>query len=180
MRIDLAGLETELIDSLILAHRLAGNLCPPLIGVVRGVVKGRRWQPCEHGQLLLVTGVFGDDDELIDIVASRPSQPGQWWLRTGNATILGEDHYLSRRFLGEPVLVHPTPEAWARSGGEGCVMLDADLMRLIGFTDIVVNDANLAKRIRRAHRKPPPYLPKIWLQKPDADSNDGQILEGVA
>jgi hypothetical protein len=167
------ALETELIDALIALPKMVGrDLCPPGVGIVRAeFASSRLWQPAENGKLLLVTGEF-DGDEPVDIIAWRASEPRQWWCRTGHASgVLGEDHLRACRFLGEPPIVHPTPEAWCRAGGTGCVVLDGNFMRLIDFEHVKVDDAELAGRIYRAHRTPPPHLPKIWVRQPGDNSS---------
>jgi hypothetical protein len=163
-------LTTELIDALIALPKMVGrDLCPPLMGATRGEIAGRFWHPSERGELLLVIGEF-QGDELIDVIAWRASDPRRWWFRTGHASVLGENHLRSTRFLGEPPIIHPTPEAWARAGGVGSVMLDGDFMRLMEFRRLDVSDDELAAAIDRAHRAPPKHRPKIYVRQPGDSS----------
>jgi len=72
----------------------------------------------------LVALAFDRDGHTADIVAWRTgSEPFvASWL--GQIGLLGEENLDGAR-LGEPLVVHPDPMAWLRSGREGVVVVDA-------------------------------------------------------
>jgi len=72
----------------------------------------------------LVALAFDRDGHAADIVAWRTgSEPFvASWL--GQIGLLGEENLDGAR-LGEPLVVHPDPMAWLRSGREGVVVVDA-------------------------------------------------------
>jgi len=72
----------------------------------------------------LVALAFDRDGRPADIVAwGMGSEPFvASWL--GQVGLIGEEHLDGAR-LGEPLVVHPDPMAWLRSGREGVVVVDA-------------------------------------------------------
>jgi hypothetical protein len=146
-------------------YRLVGPECPPHIGAAFAELDGQLWQPTESGVLLLVVPEFAGD-QLVDLLAYRPSAPSKVYLRTGHATVAGEDNLRAARFFGERILVHPMVEDYVRAGMTGCCVFNGDFERLIDFLRIDVSDAELAERIDRAHRAPPKHRPKIYVQQP--------------
>jgi hypothetical protein len=158
------ALENELLDSLAMLHRLVGNPCPPGVGAAYGEFDGKFWQPAEHGALLLTVGEFAGGDDLIDIIAWRPSQPSRWWFRTGHAAMLGEDAYLASRMLDEALIVHPTPEAWCRAGQCGSCILDGKFRQhLLGLAEIRFSDRAHCRAVRKELARPE-HLPRILVR----------------
>ena len=78
----------------------------------------------EDVRAALVTLAFDRDGRAADIVAWRtgPEPFAASWL--GRAGLLGEENLDGCR-MGEPLMVHPDPMAWLRSGREGVVVVDA-------------------------------------------------------
>lgn len=55
------------------------------------------------------------DGKLIDVVAWRPDNPAQWWLRTGNGLILGASELERVSWTALPCYLVATPAAWRRA-----------------------------------------------------------------
>ena len=174
-----ANLGIEMIDSLIRLRRLAGDACLPGVGCARGELDGQFWKPAKHGVFLLTVGEYAGE-ELGDILAFPPSQPTRVYVRTSIAAMAGEDNVRAARFLGEPILVHASMLDYIRSGLTGCYLFDGDYGRLLDVEHIRVNDAELAGRIWRAHRAPPPHLPKISVRQPGHHSTYSRLKEAAA
>ncbi|WP_146214612.1 hypothetical protein [Azospirillum thermophilum] len=62
--------------------------------------------------------------EVWDLVAFNLAQPGRWWLRSGLADLLGEDHVEACAESGAPVQLVATPLDWLRAGGDAACVLD--------------------------------------------------------
>jgi hypothetical protein len=95
------------------------------------------YQPSE-GALHMVLPVV-DDGALVDLVAFRSNDPGNWLLRTGHGWAMGMEQGMSRwlwsapadpsarppRYqLGQPPTLFSDPLDWLRGGGEGICVLD--------------------------------------------------------
>jgi hypothetical protein len=179
MGIDVASLENEFIDSLIRLYRLTGDACVPGVGCARGELDGQLWQPVKHGIFMLTVGEYAGE-ELVDILAFPPSQPTRVYVRAGIAAIAGEDNLRVARLMREPILVHASMLDYIRSGLTGCYLFDGDYGGLLDVKHIRVNDADLAGRIYRAHRAPPPHLPKISVRQPGDHSTYSRLKEAAA
>jgi hypothetical protein len=162
----MVDLESEFTDCLIRLFKM-DRACPEGIGAAYGEVVDRRrfWEPSDRGKLLMVVGEYAGED-LVDLLAWRPSQPNRVYARTGIAAMAGENNLHTARFLREQILVHRTIEDYARSGFEGCCLFRNDFERLISLSNIDVDDLELGERISAAHRAPPPWLPKIRVRQP--------------
>jgi len=110
----------------------------------------------------LVALAFDRDGRPADIVAwGMGSEPFvASWL--GQVGLIGEEHLDGAR-LGEPLVVHPDPMAWLRSGREGVVVVDAiragPLLRQAG--EMVVDSHRERNRINAIMRVD---LPKIIVR----------------
>lgn len=89
------------------------------------------------------------DWELIDALAFNPSKPDQWWLRRGDADLLGAGA-LDHLYLDAPLQIHRTPLDWLRSGAQSCVVLNWQRAapRLRSVSTLVAEDADHARDIR--------------------------------
>ncbi len=95
-----------------------------------------------------------------DLIAFRPNEPSRWWLRRGDAQLLGE-YNLRDWKLGETVL-HATPLDFLQGGGQGVCVLDWRLdpsMLLYGTGAGLVADSaalkdRLLDRVREAAVEP--------------------------
>lgn len=134
--------------------------CPPPrlhghFGVDRAQFHGDLYEPAPDGVPVIVMGVSEHPDEpIIDIVAFQPSDPTRWWLRLGNAVLLGLHNARLAVFEEAPVLVHGTPLDWLQAECRGCCVLDwnADILsRLEGYG--VLTDAATGKRLEGAFQR---------------------------
>lgn len=89
-------------------------------GVCRAQFHGDLYEPAEDGKPVILMGVNEHPDEgLSDIVAFEPSNPVRWYLRLGNAVVLGLHNARLALFNEEPVHVHATPLDWLRADCAG-------------------------------------------------------------
>jgi hypothetical protein len=74
--------------------------------------------------------IFGEGDELIDIVAWRRKRPERWWLYSGAA--LFTSAWLFRRAVewGDPIHLVATPEEWVADPCHSAVILQPALVDL--------------------------------------------------
>ncbi len=71
------------------------------------------YRPSDDGQWAVVLEVRDRHNELADLVAWSPDDPGHWWLRHGDETPLLGARALAFAADGVgPVTLLPTPEAW--------------------------------------------------------------------
>ena len=121
-------------------------------GVCRAQFNEALYEPAPDGDPVIVMGVTEHpDDALVDLVAFKPSDPSRWWLRLGNAVLLGLHNVRLAHFEQVPVEVHATPLAWLQADCRGCCVLDWKrdvLSRLEGVG--VLADAMTAKHLERA------------------------------
>jgi len=139
--------------------RLHGNF-----GVCRAQFHGDLYEPAPDGTPVIVTGVSEHPEEaLVDIVAFKPSNPARWWLRLGQAVVLGLHNARLAAFKEEPILVHATPLDWLRAECQGAVVLDWKrevLSHLDGYG--VLADAATGKRLENAfHQRI--HIPQIKI-----------------
>lgn len=63
-----------------------------------------------------IAGPFSD---ICDLIAWRPSDPGQFWNRFYSGTPLGVEQLDLAENLGEPLAIWRSPLNWLRAGGDG-------------------------------------------------------------
>ncbi|MCH7833022.1 MAG: hypothetical protein IIC55_09155, partial [Proteobacteria bacterium] len=95
------------------------------------------------------------DEGLIDIMAFEPSNPARWYLRLGNAVLLGLHNARLAVFEESPVMVHATPLDWLRADCAGVVVLDwkADLLSYLDGYGILVDDDTTRRRLQQAFKR---------------------------
>ena len=82
------------------------------------------YQPDPCGQWAAITGVHDRHGELVDLVAWRPDEPGQWWLRVGDETpFLGTRRLAMAAYYHDTITLHPNPQDWLLAGREGVCVL---------------------------------------------------------
>ena len=129
------------------------------------------YRPSDAGQWAVILEVRDRHDELADLVAWLPDDPGHWWLRDGDETpLLGARALAIAADCHEPVTILPTPEAWLfahRERSEGavvCVMdWGVDLAPLFdGVSRVDCDSPDLQKRLLRSLRtwEPPIIAPR--------------------
>jgi hypothetical protein len=125
-------------------------------GVARAQFDGDLWEPATDGAGVFILGVNEHPDEgLIDIVAFKPSNPARWYLRLGNAVVLGLHNARLAVFKEEPVLVHATPLDWLRAECRGVVVLDwtADILSRLEGYGCLAADRDTGQRLERAFHR---------------------------
>ena len=71
------------------------------------------YRPSDDGKWAVVLEVRDRHNELADLVAWLPDDPGHWWLRHGDETpLLGARALAFAADCHEPVSLLPTPEQW--------------------------------------------------------------------
>ena len=141
------------------------------IGVVAGAIEREDyWRPEEGGESMIITPLQ-EDSRTVDLIAMDPHDLNGWYLRTGIAWALGMDA-IERAAApwgenAEPLILHPTPAEWLRSGGEGACVVQwtyearASLRRL---GNITVAEPAIAHRLRLELTRPP-RLPDIQVRR---------------
>ena len=71
------------------------------------------WAPLEHRF-----------DGLLDLLAIDPTRPDCWWLRRGQALLLGSIYVDLAIEAGCALPVYANPMSWLRANAEGVVILD--------------------------------------------------------
>ena len=105
---------------------------------------------------MIVIGVFEyPDEEIVDLVAFKPSAPTKWWLRLGQAVVLGRDNARLALIEEKSVVVHPTPLSWLQVDCQGCVVLDwkRDILSCLDGYGVLAADVATRKRLERAFRR---------------------------
>ena len=129
------------------------------------------YRPSCDGKWAVILEVRDRHNELADLVAWLPGDPGHWWLRDGDETpLLGARSLAYAADCHEPVTLLPTPEAWLfahRERSERCLVsiMDwgVDLAPLFeGVLRIDCDSPELQKRLQRALRA---WEPKITVAR---------------
>ena len=148
------------------------------VGVARVRVEGDAYEPDADGFEALVVASFTDPprrpdgrwrapNEIIDIIAFNPAEPGRWWSRCGIVAALGEESVSD--FSDDPVRVWRNPLAWLRAGATGICPVSPDpaavrdaLLRLPGIT-VAEEDADQGREIERLLAKHWNRVPPIYV-----------------
>lgn len=129
-------------------------------------VGGGYYTPSDCGPRRLIVPVY-EDGTLIDLLALSSADPDQWLVRTGLASFLGLLEGWHYRHW-EPVTIHRNPLAWLAAGGEGLCPIDwhsPDLERLRDLPGLIVNDGELAGKLKTALSRPR-SIPPIFISEP--------------
>ncbi len=98
----------------------------------------------------------------VDTCAYHLSNPGEWRLQFDDSTpVLGAAELAGTAFHHDPIVLHPTPEAWLRDGCRGVVILNwgcplRDLFAGVG--EVRASHPLLRKSLRRNFRKEEPNV----------------------
>src|SRR5215469_11357030 len=107
---------------------------PARYGVARiSLMPSGLYEPSEEGEraaILPAVPLESGNEDVGDLIAFRPHDPGHWWVRAGNCPILNPDALLRAELLREPLVLHATPLGWLRAGGVGAVILTRCDLRL--------------------------------------------------
>ncbi len=77
------------------------------------------------GEVTVLIPVHDRGGEWVDTCAYHLSNPGEWRLQFDDETpILGVANLARAAFFHDPIVLHPTPEAWLRAGCKGVVVLN--------------------------------------------------------
>ena len=112
-----------------------------LCGTAKIRPEGSHYAPDDDGPEAVILPCF-DASEPIDLLAFVTADPGQYWLRLGQAAYIGGDA-LGDAVMGEPVRVFRTPLSWLRAGApaNGLVVLDDEIARReLAYHSIVAED----------------------------------------
>jgi len=124
-------------------------------GVTRAEFHGDFFEPSPDGKPVIVLACFEHPNEPpVDLVAFEPSNPGHWYLRLGNAVVLGLHNARLALFNEEPVLVHPEPLSWLKAQCQGCCVLDwqADILSLLEGYGVLAADKETGRKLEGAFR----------------------------
>ena len=150
------------------------------VGVARVRVEGDAYEPDADGFEALVVASFTDPprrpdgrwrapNEVIDLIAFRPVEPGRWWSRGGIVAALGEE--MIGDFSDDPVRVWRNPLAWLQAGATGICLTTRDpiaaqdvLVRL--RTSPVVMDVEHGRELDRIRGRCWTRFPPILVAEP--------------
>lgn len=118
------------------------------------------FEPAEHGPhaVIVADGIVAPPLVLVDeLVAFNTANPGAWWLRRGDAPILGMAAVDYARGAGEPIDLHETPWDWLRAGCDGAVIVQWDRVDprtvFAGIGIVRCTSDHLRKRLRQRIRE---------------------------
>ena len=93
-----------------------------LCGLARIVKMGRFFEFHPDGEYHVIVPVI-DVDELVDLLAFDPDEPGKWWCRIGGERLLDGDA-LGDQHLGKPLHIYRTPLSWLKGRCDGIVIFN--------------------------------------------------------
>lgn len=134
-------------------------------GVTRAQFHGGLYEPASEGKPVILMGVSEHPDEgLVDLVAFEPSNPARWFLRLGNAVVLGLHNARLALFEEAPVFIHATPLDWLRANCQGCAVLDwkADLLSHLDGEGVLAADDTIQRRLQQ-NFKQHIHIPEIRI-----------------
>ncbi len=105
------------------------------------------------GEEAVLVPVLDRYGEWVDNLAYHLSNPAAWALQFDDSTpVLGAANLARAAFFHDPIVLHPTPEAWLRAGRRGVVVLNwgcalRDLFDGVG--EVHCAHPLLKKRLRR-------------------------------
>ncbi len=138
------------------------NTGPPGVGSIRPL-QGGCFEFAENGRSVAVLPVYDSEtpvwaplehrfEGLLDLLAFDPARPDCWWLRRGQALLLGSI-YVGLAIEADCALpVYATPWSWMKANAEGLVVLDWEavsaLLRHAG--EFLAEDVELGNRLEAA------------------------------
>lgn len=171
-----AAVRQKHLDVLTNKHGIPAPVILDRLGVARVRVEGDTYEPDDDGAEVVQVACFASPprlpdgrwrapNEIIDLIAFRPAEPGRWWSRCGIIAALGEE--MLSDFSLDPVRVWREPLAWLRSGATGICPVTSDpgavrdvLLRLPG---IVAEDVAHGREIERLMARHWNRLPPIYV-----------------
>ncbi len=98
---------------------------------------------------------------LLDLLAFDPKQPDCWWLRRGQALLLGSIYVGLVLEESCTLPIYSNPLSWLRAEGEGLMILDWEMAPalLCDVGEFLVEDVETGNRIEAALR------PEIWVME---------------
>ena len=110
------------------------NTGAPGVGSIRPLQDGS-FEFAENGRSVAVLPVYDSEtpawaplehrfDGLLDLLAFDPTRPDCWWLRRGQALLLGSIYVDLAIEAGCALPVYANPMSWLRANAEGVVILD--------------------------------------------------------
>ena len=99
------------------------------------------WSPLEHRF-----------DGLLDLLAFDPTQPERWWLRRGQALLLGSIYVGLALEADSALPIYANPMSWIKANAEGVVVLDweAAPSLLLDASEFLAEDVALGDRLQAA------------------------------
>ena len=99
-------------------------------------------------------------EHLVDLVAVDLDHPERYWLRHGQAVLLGVAFLEVAGQEGEPVPVFSTPISWLKSGGAGVCVLNWNYVR-----DLLLDHLLIAEDIKLGTRLEAALAPSILVMR---------------
>jgi hypothetical protein len=122
-------------------------------------VGGDLFQIDDAGSWAVLQAVAPDGENLVDLIAWRPTRPDRWCFLRGHGEALGERQLELRFDLSQPVKVYSTPLDWYRADGSGLCILKRTwevAQRLLGCeATVIADDVDLGDWLDRELRYRP-------------------------
>ena len=147
------------------------NCGAPGVASIRALGEGR-FDLSENGCSVVILPVYDSEtpawaplerrfDGLLDLLAFEPTRPDCWWLRRGQAVLLGSIYLPLVLDEGCALPLYSNPLNWLRADGEGVVVLDWEMAPalLCDVGEFLVEDVATGNRIEAALR------PEIWVME---------------
>jgi len=124
------------------------------------------------GMEAILMSVHDRYGEWVDNLAYHLSNPAAWALQFDDSTpVLGAANLARAAFFHDPIVLHPTPEAWLRAGGQGVAILNwgCPLRDLFdGVAEVHGAHPLLKKRLQRNFRIGQPNIKALPQGAPHA------------
>lgn len=105
---------------------------------------------------------------LVDLAASRPSDPCRWWLRRNEpATMLGRENLEDAARAENPIQLFRKPLSWLQDGGRGVVLLNSDHLQHVfqGLSEVICEDLEQGRWFSNWMKQPTPPIPEISVKE---------------
>ena len=132
----------------------------PIVERCRIVPRGRSFDWPRDGRGMFGTMVCVEDSagQLVDLAGWADRDPSRWFLRRGEAVILGASILREACRTGNPITLFGTPADWFAAKGQGVVIVDWDVdLRALFECIETVNCAvpGLAEKLRQSLARAP-------------------------
>ena len=147
------------------------NCGAPGVASIRTLGEGR-FEFAENGRSAAVLPVYDSEtpawapleqrfEGLLDLLAFDPGEPDRWWLRRGQAVLLGSIYLPLVLEEGCALPIYSNPMSWLQADGEGLMILDWKMAPalLLDVGEFLVQDVVTGDRIEAT------MAPAVWVKE---------------